>query len=172
MKNYDKNKESSYLMYLDPNNLYGEGMSQNLPVDGFKWMTDISVLNDEFIRNYDEDSNKGYILEVDVKYPKKLHDLYSDFPFLLERMEINKCNKLVCTLYDKKNYVVHIRTLKQALNHGLILKKVHKAIAFNQKAWLKPYTDMDTKLRKKAKNDFEKDFKLMNNSVFGKPWKI
>ena len=84
-------------------------------------------------------------------------------------MKIGKCKKFVCNLYDKKTHVVHIRSLKQVLNHGLILKKVHRVIQFNQKAWLKPYIDMNTKLRKKAKNDFEKDFfKLINNAVFGK----
>ena len=123
----------------------------------------------EFIKSYDEDSDKGYILEVDVSYPENVRDLHSDLPFLPERMKINKCTKLVCNLYDKKNYVVHIRSLKQALNHGLILKKVHRVIQFNQEAWLKPYIDMNTELRKTAKNDFEKDFfKLMNNAVFGK----
>ena len=71
--------------------------------------------------------------------------------------------------YDKKGYVTHIRNIKQALNHSLKLKKVRKAIAFYQEAWLKPYTDMNTGLRKNAKNDFEKDFyKLMNNAVFGR----
>ena len=123
----------------------------------------------EFIKNYDEDSDKGYILDVDVKYPKKLHNLYSDLPFSPEKMKIDKCKKLVFNLYYKKKYVVHIRSLKQALNHGLILKKVHRVIQFNQEAWLKTYIDMNTELRKKAKNDFGKDFlKLMNNAVFGK----
>ena len=84
-------------------------------------------------------------------------------------MEINKCNKLICNLYDKKKYVVHINSLKQALNHGLKLKQIHRIIEFNQEAWLKTYIDMNTELRKDAKNDFEKDlFKLMNSSVFGK----
>ena len=84
-------------------------------------------------------------------------------------MEINKCKKLVCNLYNKKKYVAHINTLKQALNHGLKFKQIHRVIEFNQEAWLKPYIDMNTELRKLAKNDFEKDFfKLMNNSVFGK----
>ena len=93
--------------------------------------------------------------------------MHEDSPFLLERMKIGKCKKLVRNLYDKKNYVVHIRALKQALNHGLILKKVHRVIQFYQDAWLKPYIDMNTELRKKAKNDFEKDFfKLMKNAVF------
>ena len=84
-------------------------------------------------------------------------------------MEVNKCKKLDCNLFNKKKYVVHINSLKQALNHGLKLKKIHRIIEFNQEAWLKPYIDMNTELRKAAKNDFEKDlFKLMNNSVFGK----
>ena len=169
MKNYDKNKESSYIQYLDANNLYGWAMSQKLPVNGFKWIKDVTVIDEEFIKNYDEDSDKGYILEADVKYPKKLHDLHSDLPFLSKRMNIDKCKKLVCNLRSKKKYVVHIRSLKQALNHGLKLKKVHRIIEFNQEAWLKPYIDMNTELRKIAKNDFEKDFfKLMNNAVFGK----
>ena len=96
-----------YIIYLDANNMYGEGMSQKLPVDGFKWI-DTSLIGKRFnkfiglIKNYDEDSNKRYILEVDVEYPKKLHDLHSDLPFLPERMKINKCCKLVCNLYDKK----------------------------------------------------------------------
>ena len=88
------------------------------------------------------------MLEVDVEYPKNSHDLHSNLPFLPERMKINKCSKLVCNLHDKDNYVVHIRSLKQTLDHGLILKKVHKVIQFNQDAWLKEYIDMNTKLRK------------------------
>ena len=84
--------------------------------------------NGELIKNYDEDSNKGYILEVDVEYPKDLHNLHSDLPFLSERMKIKKCNKLVCNLFDEKEYVFNLRPLKQALNHGLIFKKVHRVI--------------------------------------------
>ena len=89
-------------------------------------------------------------------------------PFLPERMKIGKIQKLVCNLHDKKKYVVHISILKHSLNHGLKLKKVHRVIEINQEAWLKKYIDMNTELRKKASNDFEKDFKLMNNAVFGK----
>ena len=80
------------------------------------------------IKNYDEDSNKGYIFEVDVEYPKNLHNLHSDLKFLPKKLEFNKCNKLVCNLYDKNNYAVHIRSLKQALDNGRILKKFHKVI--------------------------------------------
>ena len=168
MKNYNNNEESSYVQYLDANNLYGWAMSKKLLVNGFKWL-DNDEINEEFIKNYNENDNKGYILEVDIKYLKTLHELDSDLPFLPERMEINKCQKLVCNLYNKKKYVVHINSSKHALNHGLKLKKIHRIIEFNQEAWLKLYIDMNTELRKLAKNDFEKDlFKLMNNSVFGK----
>ena len=93
-------------------------------------------------------------------------------PFLPERMKIEKVEKLVATLHEKTEYVIHIRNLKQALSHGLALKKAHRVIKINQNAWLKPYIDMKANTRKAAKNDFEKDFfKLMNNSVFGKTMK-
>ena len=120
------------------------------PADGFKWIEkdNLSKFDEKFIKNYDEDSNKGYILEVDLEYPKNLHKLHSDLPFLPERMKINKCSKLTCTMQNKENYVIHIRALKQALNNGLILKKVYKVIKFNQEAWSKPYIDMNTRLRK------------------------
>ena len=144
-------------------------MSKKLPVRDFKWIDDLSMFTEEFIKNYDENGDKGYILEVDVEYPEKLRMLHGDLPFLPERMKINKCEKLVCNTPNKQNYIIHIVSLKQALNHGLILKRVHKVIEFQQEAWLKPYIMMNTKLRMQAKNDFEKDFfKLMNNAVFGK----
>ena len=171
MKNHNKNKESSYLEYLDANNLYGWAMSQKLPVGNFKWIekVDITKFDEQFIKNYGGNSDKGYILEVDVEYPENLHKLHSDLPFLPERMKINKCSKLCSTVQNKEKYVEHIRALKQAPNHGLKLTKVHRIIQFDQEAWLKPYIDMNTNLRKDAKNDFEKDFfKLMNNSVFRK----
>ena len=144
-------------------------MCKKLSVNGFKWIKDTSKIDEKFIKNCDEDSDMGYILEVNVEYHKKLHDLHSGMPFLPERMEIDKCKKLVCNLYNKEKYVVHIRSLKQALEHGLILKKIHRIIEFNQEAWRKSYIEMNTELRKMAENDFEKDFfKLMNNEVFGK----
>ena len=170
MKDYVESKESSYIQYLDANNLYGVAMSEKLPINGFKWVNDISRIDNKFVKSYDKrNSDKGYILEVDVDYPSKLHRLHSDMPFLPERMKIDKTQELVCNLHDKKKYIVHISILKQALDHGLKLKKVHRVIEFNQEAWLKKCIDMNTELSKKASNDFEKDFfKLMNNAVFGK----
>ena len=170
MNNYDKNIESSYLEYVDANNLYGYAICKKLSVDCFKWINDLSIFTEDFIKNYDDDeSDIGYLFVVDVEYPKKLHMLHSDLPFLPEKMTINKSGKFVGKLKGKEEYYIHILALKQALNHGLKLKKVHSAIEFRHEYWLKPYIDVNTGLRNDAKKDFEKDFfKLMNNSVFGK----
>ena len=171
MKNHDMNKESTFLIYDDANNLYGWSMCKKLPVGDFKWIDDLSIFTEEFIKNYDEEGDIGYLFVVDVEYPKSLHNLHSNLPFLPERMEINNCTKLICNLYYKENYPVHVLALKQALNHGLKLTKIHRVVEFRQEYWNldKSYIDMNTDLRKDAKNDFEKDFfKLMNNSVFGK----
>ena len=164
----NKNKESSYIQYLDANNLYGTALSEKLPIKGFKWMVDISGIDENFVKSYNENSGKGCVLKVDVDYPCELQNLHCDLPFLPERMVVNNTKKLICNLQDKKDYVVHINVLKQALDHGLKLK-VHQVIEFDQEAWLKEYINFNTELRKKATNDFEKDFfKLMNNAVFGK----
>ena len=128
MKNYDKNKESSLLIYDDANNLYGFAMCKKLPVSDFKWVDDLSIFTEDFIKNYDEEDDTGYLFVVDVEYPKNLHKLHSDLPFLPERMKINKCTKLVCSTRNKENYVIHIIVLKQAVNHGLKLTKVHRII--------------------------------------------
>ena len=169
MKDYDRKKKSFYIQYLEANNLYGKAMTEKLPVRGFRWMVDISKIDEDFVKVYNKNDNKGYTLGVDVDYSNKLQNLHSDLPFLLERMAINSTKKLVCNLNDKKNYIDHINVLKQALDHGLKLRKVHRVIEFDQEAWLKEYIDVNTELRKKATNDFEKDFfKLMNNAVFGK----
>ena len=125
MKGYDKNKESSYLKYSDENNLYGWEMSQKLPVNKFEWIEDTSKFNKDFIKNYNEESDEGYFLEVDVQYPEKLHELRNDLPFLPERMKIKKVEKLATNLHDKAEYVIHTRNSRQALNHGLSLKKLH-----------------------------------------------
>ena len=123
MKTYDKTKESIFLMYVDANNLYGWAMCEKLPIDSFKWETDLSIFTSGFTKNYDQHSDMGYIFYVNFTYPKELHELHKDLLFLPDRMEVNKVNKLVANVRDKKNYVIHIYLLKQALNHGLILKK-------------------------------------------------
>ena len=123
------------------------------------------------LKNYIEESDKRYFLEVDVQYLEKLYKLHNILPFLPERMRLKNVEKLVANLHDKTEYVKHIRNLKEPVNYRLILKKVHRVIKFKQTAWLKPYIDMNTKLRQKAKTNFEKDFlKLMNYAVFGKPF--
>ena len=147
------------------NNLYGWAMLQPLPTGGFRWV-DVGKYE---ISELATRTDKGYVLEVDVSYPRELHDSYNDLPFMCERMMINGVEKLVPNLRDKKNYVIHIKALYQALQHGLVLDKVHRAIEFDQSPWLKTYIHFSTKLRTTATNDFEKDFfKLMNNSVFKK----
>ena len=107
MENYDKNEESSHIQYLDGNNLYGWAMSQKLPVNNFKWVEDTSKINEEFIKNYNENNKKGYILEVDVKYLKKLHDSHSDLPFLPKIMKIDKCKNLfvICKIKKDTSYI-------------------------------------------------------------------
>ena len=162
---FEPKSESSHLQYLDANNLYGWAMSQPLPTGGFKWVD----VNPNEISELATRTDKGYILEVDVSYPKDLHDSHNDLPFMCERMEINGAEKLVPNLRDKKSYVIHIQALNQVLQHGLRLHRIHQAIEFDQSPWLKTYIDFNTQLRTAATNDFEKDFfKLMNNSVFGK----
>ena len=162
---YDPKKPTKYLQYLDANNLYGWAMSQPLLTGGFRWV-DVSPNEiNELVSHKD----RGYLLEVDVAYPRELHDYHNDLPFMCGRMKINGVEKLVPNLYYKKRYVINIRALKQVLDHGLVQEKIHRAIEFKQLAWMKEYIDFNTKLRTAAKNDFEKDFyKLMNNSVFGK----
>ena len=140
-------------------------MSQKLPINGWKWAEDLLQFNENVMKNYHENSDIGYFLEEDIDYLKRLFNLHKDLPFLPERKRVEKVEKLICSIEDKKKYVIHIRVLKQALNYGLKLKKVHRVIQFIQKDWLKPYIDMNTELRKKAKNELEKNsFKLMKNN--------
>ena len=160
MKDYDPDQEIKYISYLDANNLYGWAMCKPLPTKGFEWM------KKEELKNW---KSMPCILEVDLTYPEHLHDLHNDYPLAPERITVNKVEKLIPNLNDKTKYVIHHETLKLYLSLGLKLTKIHRGITFEESAWLKPYIDLNTNLRAKAKNDFEKDFfKLMNNSVFGK----
>ena len=162
---FDPDEKTNYLQYLDANNLYGWAMSQPLPTGGFHWVD----IKPDKISKLAKCKSKGYLLEVDVRYPKELHNSQNNPPFMCERMKINGVEKLYPNLYYRKRYVIHIRALEEALKHGLVLECIHKAIEFKQSTWMKEYVDFNTKLRTAAANDFEKDFyKLMNNSVFGK----
>ena len=154
------NGPSKYIAYLDANNLYGWAMSKPLPTCGFKWMK-VSEL--ETWENY------SFILEVDLEYPRSLHDIHSDYPLAPEQIEINKVDKLFPNLWNEKKYVLHYENLKQYLSLGLKLTHIHRGIRFEESQFLKRYIDLNTELRTAATSEFEKDFfKLMNNSVFGK----
>jgi len=187
-ESYDKNAPSKYLMYFDANNLYGYPMTQALPTGGYSW-ENTDRFTTENILAFKDDDERGYILDVDLEYPKELHELHNDYPLCVEKKSVKldelsdyqinllqdsnkkfvEGTKLVGTLSDKVHYKLHYRLLKQALQLGLKLKKVHQVLSFNQRPWLEPYIMMNMKFRAKAKNDFEKDFfKLMNNAVFGK----
>jgi len=175
MRDYNPGEESSYLMYLlDANNLYGWAMSQPLPYRDFKWIAPEKIILD----NYHENSNKGIILEVDLEYPEELHDLHNDYPcapgkiLVTDQMLSDYCrkiknlhgnssgtvSKLIPTLNSKKNYVLHYRNLKLYQSLGLRLTKIHRAVQFTQRKWLKSYIDFNTEIRKDAKNSFEKTF--------------
>ena len=112
MKDYHKNKKLSYIQYWDVNNLNGWALTKKLPANNFEWTEDISQFNEDFIKNYNEEIDEVYFLEVDVQYPEKLHELHNDLPFLSGRMKIEKVEKLVSSLHDKTEYVIHIRNLK------------------------------------------------------------
>ena len=157
---YDPSKPSKYIQYLDANNLYGWAMSQKLPIGDFRWMTR---------KQLDKWFEYPCILEVDLEYPQELHDLHDDYPLAPELLIVDKVEKLIPNLNNKEKYVIHHEALKQYLELGLKLVKVHRGIKFIEEAFMKSYIDKNTKLRAKAKSEFEKDFfKLMNNSVFGK----
>ena len=180
MENYDPEQPTSFLQYLDANNLYGWAMSQPMPTGGFQWID----YTDQILET-PADADHGFILEVDLDYPTSLHQQHNDYPLAPEKLTITKdqmspyqqklidelgvsisCEKLVPNLQPKIRYVLHYRNLQLYLKLGMKLVKVHKVLAFHQTAWMQPYIMKNTQLRTTAKNDFEKDFfKLMNNAV-------
>ena len=187
MKEYNPNEPSSYIMYLDANNLYGWAMSQYLPTGNYKW-ENIDTFTNDYILNIKSDSDKGYIFDVDLDVPSELHDYFNDYPLapenrvgeyspkMIEKYKIihdkaptNTVPKLIPNLNDKKNYTLHYRNLQLYLKLGLKLKTINKVLSFDQEPYLEKYIGFNTKKRAETKNDYEKDlFKLMNNSVFGK----
>ena len=119
----------------------------------FKGVGDLSEFDKSFIKNLNEKSKGGYFLEDEIQYPEDLHEFHDDLPFVPERMKIEKSEKLIGNLRDKNEYAIYMINLKQALNNGLVLKKGHRVIKFDQKACLELYIKMNTELRKKAEKD-------------------
>ena len=116
--------------------MYGWAVSQKLPVNGFESVKELSEFNKDFIKDYDENSDEGYFLEVDVEYPKNLFSLHNDLPFLPERNKIKKCNKLICNVHEKENCCSH-KSFKTSIKSRITTEKVYRVIEFNQEAWLK-----------------------------------
>ena len=183
MSDYDPNKPSTFITYLDKNNLYGWAMSEYLPYGEFEWLKNVDELD---VMSINEKIDVGYILKVDLKYPDKFHELHNDYPLAPEKLAVtndmlSKCckeiadkynikvgdiKKLIPNLGNKTKYVVHYRNLQLYLSLGMKLTKIHKVLKFKQSDWMKKYVDFNTK---KRMGDFEKDFlKLMINSVYGK----
>src|SRR6266536_357468 len=191
-KHYNSEQLKSWILYLDANNLYGWAMLQHLPIGNFKWLAEYEFGNLKLQLekgSIKDDADTGYMLEVNLKYPKELHPKHTDYPLAVESLEVPRewvspyneelvcknggkylnTKKLVPNLYDKEKYVLHYRNLQYYLSQGMVLKKINRVILFDQKAWIKPYIELNTYLRTQATTVFEKDFyKLANNSVFGK----
>lgn len=186
MKKFDATKESSHIMYLDANNLYGWAMSQHLPVGNYAWGR-LELYTEKYIKNMLPDSSRGCVLEVDLEVPVELHDYFNDYPLapescigeysplmknIMEKFEISQSaqtKKLISNLHNKTKYVLHYRNLQLYLSLGLKLTNVHRVLEFDQSDYLSKYIEFNTKKRAESKNDFEKDlFKLFNNSIFGK----
>ena len=180
---YDPSVPTSYIQYLDANNLYGWAMSQPLPVGEHKFLSDEEVEAFD-VTKVDENGSTGYVLEVDLLYPDHLHDLHNDLPLAPEKTIVttemlsafskslitkhHPAPKLVPNLMSKTKYVIHFANLKLYLRLGMQLTKVHRIISFRQSAWMKPFIDFNTRMRQGANNDFDKDlYKLMSNSVYG-----
>ena len=174
MRSFNPEKESTFITYLDANNLYGWAMSQQLPTHGFKWMRDLTIDNvlsilEKVNHSMSNFGKKGYIFEVDLEYPTSLWESHNDYPLAPEKINVNGVEKLISHFKPRKNYVVHYRNLRQYLELGMKITAVHRGISFNQSSWMEPYIRKNTELRQAATNNCDKDlFKLMNNSVFGK----
>ena len=171
---YDESKSSTYLMYFDVNNLYGWAMSQAMPKGGFRWLDDATVAAldvSSLPDGEDSEESEGYLLEVDIEYPKEIHDAHADLPFcpVREHAQGGKQTKLLATLDDKERYVIHYRYLKQCVRHGLRVTRIHRVLRFDQTHWLRDYIRLNTDLRTRATSEFQKTlYKLMNNAVYGK----
>ena len=196
LPNFNPKAPSTFIGMIDANNLYGGIMEKfPLPLNNFEytdgnWDPEIQKAFIQSVLETPDDSDIGYVLEVDLLYPDELHDLHSDFPLTPTKQKVDACwlgdyqeellndmqmnappssNKLIQTLFPKKNYILHYQTLKLYVQLGLKVEKLHRSLAFNQSKWLAPYVKLNTQKRKQAKNKFEENFyKLMVNCAFGK----
>ena len=148
---YDPSQPSKYITYLDANNLYGWAMSKPLPISNFKWM-----------KNLNNCRNRPCILEVDLEYPEELHDLHNEYPLAPESLNVGNVDKLIPNLMNKERYVLHRDNLLLYESLGLKISKIHRGITFVESPWLKKYIDLNTGLRAKATNNFEKGFLQAN----------
>ena len=185
MNDYDTGKPSTFITYLDMNNLYGWAMSEYLPYGEFKWIENIDGFD---VKSIDERSDTGYFLEVDLVYPDELHDLHNDYPLAPDKLAVSSdilskycktiadkykikvgdVKKLIPNLSNKTKYVLHYRNLQLYLSLGIKVTKIHRILELKQSDWMKQYIDFNTEKRKSA-NNFDKDFfKLMINSVYSK----
>ena len=180
---YIKSDDNKKIWYIDANNLYGHSMSEPLPYDEIKFDNNVEL---EEILNTPDDSDIGYFVEADLKYPDNIKEKTRNFPFAPMNKKINpdklkdymkeirpdtyvQSSKLICDWSDKKNYLVHYRMLKFYVRYGMVVDKVHEIISFKQSKWLEKYINFNTQKRNQAVNDFEKDFyKLLNNAFYGK----
>merc|ERR1712055_329890 len=180
LKNYNPDQPDSFIVYIDKNSLYPQAMRDYLPYSDFKWVDDVDNIN---IINVPSDAERGYILEVDLEYPSYLHNFHNQYPLAPEHYkpaatELSKYNdghtnqkikKLIPTLKDRSKYVLYYRNLQYYIMMGMKLTKIHRAISFNQSAWMLPYIEFCGVQRKNATSENEKTYwKLMMNSVFGK----
>ncbi|KAJ1526545.1 hypothetical protein ONE63_008132 [Megalurothrips usitatus] len=189
---YDPANESTYIMYYDANALYAAAMSRPLPVSDFRFLcaSEVSEFDEDRIKAIEVNDEWGFLFEVDLEYCTDLHDKHNDYPLAPERLKPSHKNlsplqkklqkkfnlpkncpteKLIPNLNDKTKYVVYGTTLKLYLELGMKLKKVHRVITFVQKAWLAPFINYNTEMRKKAVSNFQKkNWKGYSNSCFGK----
>ena len=165
MKNYDPEKPSVFIEYLDENGLYTSILAGPLPFSGFRWLTEEEV--NEMMG--DHTKIRSCTLRVDLEYPKELHDLHNEYPLAVKSVVVDGVRKLIPNLHDKRKFVVHHEALRCYLRNGMVLKKIHKGISYEERDVMKKFININAEARKVAKDDFEKDFyKRMSNSVFGK----
>lgn len=192
LSSYKPEDPTSHLLYIDANSLYAHAMKNKMPVGGFKWLKpkELDLVNTEWVKNYDDGSDRGYILEVDLDIPPSIHDRTDEYPLCAEHLVIDEkmisplskvirenrgaeacfsSRKLTPNLLNKRKYVTDVRNLKFYLEHGAVLKKVHRVLTFKQSNWIEPFITRNAELRSRAVDEFERDlFKLLSNAFFGK----